>query len=61
MRTMAERTGAVQARLQAVMSRGTASDRLRVASLTFIVEVLANNKPLEPRHYDGTQLSGEWG
>ena len=30
------------------------------ASLTLIVEVLANNKPLEPRHYDHA-LSGEWG
>ncbi len=28
------------------------------ASLALIVEALANNKPLEPRHYD---LSGEWG
>ena len=30
------------------------------ASLTLIVEVLANNKPLELRHYDHA-LSGEWG
>ena len=30
------------------------------ASLTLIVEVLANNKSLEPRHYDHA-LSGEWG
>ena len=30
------------------------------ASLTLIVEALANDKPLEPRHYDHA-LSGEWG
>ena len=30
------------------------------ASLTLIVEALANNKPLEHRHYDHA-LSGEWG
>ena len=30
------------------------------ASLALIVEALANNKPLEPRHYDH-ELSGEWG
>ena len=29
------------------------------ASLALIVEALANNKPLEPRHYDHA-LSGEW-
>ena len=30
------------------------------ASLAFIVEALAKDKPLEPRHYDHA-LSGEWG
>ena len=30
------------------------------ASLALIVEALANDKPLEPRHYDHA-LSGEWG
>ena len=29
------------------------------ASLALIVEALANNKPLAPRHYDHA-LSGEW-
>ena len=30
------------------------------ASLTLIVEAMANDKPLEPQHYDHA-LSGEWG